>query len=61
LILPVPTATIVQISNAASIEVPKYGIDELMPEDGLVPIGTQIIEYPDGHTKTEVPYKDEDI
>jgi hypothetical protein len=51
---------IVQISNAATIEVPKYGIDELMPEEGLVPIGTRMIEYPDGQTKIEVPYKDED-
>ena len=48
------------MTNAASIEVPKYGIDELMPEEGLVPVGTQMIEYPDGQTKIEIPYKDED-
>jgi hypothetical protein len=51
---------IAQVANAASIEVPKYGIDELMPEEGLVPIGIQTIEYPDGQTKIEIPYKDED-
>lgn len=31
---------IVHVVNAATIEVPKYGIDELIPEEGLVPIGT---------------------
>ena len=49
-----------QYTNAASIEVPKYAGDELNPESGLVVSGTQFIEYPDGQTKIEVPYKDED-
>ena len=49
-----------QYTNAASIEVPKYAVDELNPESGLVVSGTQFIGYPDGQTKIEVPYKDED-
>ena len=42
------------------LQVPKYAIDELFPEDGLVVNGTQFIEYPDEQTKIEIPYKDED-
>jgi hypothetical protein len=49
-----------QYTNAASIEVPKYEADKLNPESGLVVSGTQFIEYPDGQTKVEIPYKDED-
>jgi hypothetical protein len=49
-----------QYTNVASIEVPKYEVDELNPEGGLVVSGTQFIEYPDGQTKVGVPYKDED-
>ena len=49
-----------QYTNAASIEVPKYAVDEQNSESGLVVSGTQFIEYPDGQTKIEVPYKDED-
>ena len=47
----------VQIANAASIEVPKYASD---PDLGIVVDGTQFIEYPDGQTKVEIPYKDGD-
>ena len=44
-----------QYTDAASIEVPKYEVDELNLESGLVVSGTQFIEYPDGQTKIEVP------
>jgi hypothetical protein len=50
-----------QYTNAASIEVPKYEVDELNPENGPVVKGTQFIEYPDGQTKVEIPYKDDDM
>jgi hypothetical protein len=49
----VPTIQ-VQITNAASIEVPKYASD---PELGMVVDGIQFIEYPDEQTKVEIPYK----
>jgi hypothetical protein len=50
-----------QYTIAASIEVPKYEVDELNPENGPVVNGTQFIEYPDGQTKLEIPYKDDDM
>ena len=50
-----------QYTNAASIEVPKYEVDVLNPENGPVVKGTQFIEYPDGQTKVEIPYKDDDM
>jgi hypothetical protein len=48
-----------QYTNAARIEVPMYEVDELNPESGLVVSGTQFIEYPDGQTKVEIPYNNE--